>query len=830
MDINMPSAPVIYGRGGCTAEVAVEDVSLHFDKPYAYAVPHGLRDTAVPGARVVVPFGRGNRHRSGIIIRTYQPKEEKCIKPLLSVEDQHPLIGSDLIELALWLKSHTFCSMYEALRLMLPAGASLKLRKAYSFNQSAVPGLELLTGDERAVADYLYKSAKPVPEEKIASLRLCANLCLLDIMVKKGILIREDIPKPGTREHSEQILSLAVGNEEAAELMEPGALTPKQRSAVKTAMSVGAASAKEIAYYSGVSQSVLNGLVKKGVFTQSTRQIRRDPYKNLSKGSEAPPPLSDEQSGAYHKLAGLLKGDGSAAMLYGVTGSGKTQVFMRLIADVVTQGRGVIVLVPEISLTPQAVAQFYNRFGGRVAVLHSGLSIGERYDEWSRLKDGRASIAVGTRSAVFAPVQNLGLIIIDEEQEYTYKSESSPRYHARDAARFRCAKSGALLLLASATPSVETAYRAAKGKYTLVTMKNRFGNARLPDVITVDMKDELRAGNNSPFSARLLEELKENIRSGQQSILLLNRRGHNTFVSCAECGHVLKCPNCSIALTYHSANGRLMCHYCGYSGEAVHSCPECGGRFIRYAGTGTQKAEQALMELFPGARILRMDADTTQRRYSHETILKKFGSGEYDILIGTQMVAKGLDFENVTLVGVLSADQSLYSSDFRATERTFSLITQVVGRSGRGSLHGRAVIQTQTPENETLRLAAAQDYGEFYRREIMLRQQLLYPPFCDICEIGFTGVEEEAVAAAAEKFFVMMKAEVAKAAVPARMMNPSQASIPRIGGRYRYRIMIKCKNTSLFREIVIKSIENAGRDKLYKKVAVFADMNPLNIL
>jgi primosomal protein N' (replication factor Y) len=692
----------------------------------------------------------------------------------------------------------------------------------------------MLSEETRCMVDFLLRSRTPVTREKLTQAAgLEEKSPLPDILVQQGLLFCEDGVLDRSSEATARMVRLAINENEAQGLLEQqGELTQKQKSALKTLLDVGAATVREVMYFSGVSVSVVTALVKKGIIEQYEKRVFRDPYKNMIKGDKQRDVLSPEQQKSYEELFAQYKTKkASASLLLGVTGSGKTQVFMRLIEDVRADGRGVIVLVPEISLTPQAVSRFYSRFGNDVAVLHSGLSLGERLDEWQRIKNGGAGIVVGTRSAIFAPIANLGLIIIDEEQEYTYKSEASPRYHARDVARFRCAKSDAMLLLASATPSIDSFYAANSGKYHLTRLESRYGDAQLPEVLLVDMKQELLSGNTGPISERLAQELDENLKNGRQSILLINRRGYNTFVSCSQCGHVLNCPNCSIALTYHAANGRLMCHYCGYSSEQQTNCPECSGNFMRYSGTGTQKAEEAVLEMFPKARTLRMDMDTTSGRYSHEKILEKFGSGRYDILIGTQMVAKGLDFPGVTLVGVLSADQSLYMDDFRASERTFSLLTQVVGRSGRSVYPGRALIQTQTPENEVLRLAALQDYDDYYRSEIALRRELLYPPFCDICEIGFTGIEENAVRSAAADFFERLKAAVfASDKVPVRIMGPSAAGVVKIAGRYRYRIIVKCRNNRKFRAIISELLCGCGKSKIYRKIAVFADVNPLDIM
>jgi primosomal protein N' (replication factor Y) (superfamily II helicase) len=820
------------------AQVAVEGAAYHFDRPYSYLIPDGTAQNVVPGLRVVVPFGGGNRRCRGIILAVedgvYAGGESAC-KPIYSVVDQEPLIGGEMLSLALWLKEHTYCTLYEALRLMLPAGLNLRIIKIYKPARELTEAEYLmLSADEKCMVDCLYKAKGPVDREKLTqSAGLDNKSPLPDLLVRRGLFLCEDSVLDHSPEASARMVRLAVEQKEAEELLDrPKELTPKQKSALKIVLDAGAATVKEVMYFSGVTTAVISALVKKGVLEQYEKRVFRDPYSNIAKGACKTDTLSAEQQGAYESLAARYKTKrASASLLFGVTGSGKTQVFMRLIDDVRAENRGAIVLVPEISLTPQAVSRFYSRFGRDVAVLHSGLSLGERLDEWQRIKKGGAGIVVGTRSAIFAPVANLGLIIIDEEQEYTYKSESSPRYHARDVARFRCATSKAMLLLASATPSVESFFAAEKGRYSLTRLNSRFGDAQLPQVIDVDMKKELTDGNNSPISRRLTEELAENIKNKQQSILLINRRGYNTFVSCAQCGHVMTCPNCSISLTYHSANGRLMCHYCGYSTEMNPKCPECGGGFLKFSGTGTQKAQQAVEELFPTARILRMDTDTTSGRYSHEKILEKFGREKYDILIGTQMVAKGLDFPNVTLVGVLCADQSLYMDDFRAAERTFSLLTQVVGRAGRSVRPGRAVIQTQTPDNEVLRLAASQDYEEFYKAEIALRKELLYPPFCDICEFGFTGTTEALVRAAAQDFFTRLKAVVlADNGIPVRIMGPSPAGVVKIAGRYRYRIIVKCRNDRRFREIVSSVLCGNGKIAAFKKVSVFADINPLDIL
>ena len=810
--------------------VAVEGVAYHYDRPYGYRIPPRLRGAARPGARVVVPFGRGSRARQGILLALADGEE--ATKPLLDVLDPQPLIRPELLELARWIAARTFCTLYEALRLMLPPGLGVELDRVYAVNP-AMPAdaFSLLSGDEARAVELLRK--KPLTRRKLLrELGLDAGSELPDRLGARGLLTVGESAREHGGGRSVRLVRPAGSTEEARALLESGRLTPKQSAALRAVLRTGEASVKEVVYFAGVGPGVVAALVKKGILACTERRVPRRPSPLREAKPESVPELSPDQRAVCTELLRRChSGRAGATLLYGVTGSGKTLVFLELIARLRAEGRGVIVLVPEIALTPQMVERFTARFGADVAVMHSGLSDTERLTEWRRVWQGAAHIVVGTRSAVFAPVRDLGLIILDEEQEHTYKSESAPRYHARDVARYRCAHSGAHLLLGSATPAVETAYAAKTGRYGLVTLPERYGGARLPRVILVDMKRELAAGNDSPVSRRLQRELEANLSRGEQSILLLNRRGYRTFVSCPDCGQVLTCPNCSISLTYHADNGRLMCHYCGYSAPPPESCPSCGGRHLRYAGTGTQRAEETLSRLLPGARILRMDTDTTSARQSHDRILSRFAAEKYDILVGTQMVAKGLDFPHVTLVGVLSADQTLYMEDFRAGERTFSLLTQVVGRCGRGSLSGRAVIQTFTPENDVIRLAARQDYGAFYASEIGLRRLLLYPPFCDICEIGFSAPQEERARELAGRFYARLSQEARRhPEMPLRLMPPVPAAVRRVGGRYRYQILFKCKNDKALRAMVAGLLRECGADRRSRACAVFADINPLSVI
>lgn len=607
-------------------------------------------------------------------------------------------------------------------------------------------------------------------------------------------------------------------------------LTPKQQSVADLLLDIGSATVEEIKTLCGVGDGVLKNMEKCGVLRFFKKEKYRNPYADLPAAPKAAEiELSAEQTKAYHTLSAMLDGDGGSALLYGVTGSGKTQVYMRLIDRALQQGKDTIVLVPEIGLTPQVLGLFHQRYGRQVAVLHSGLSVGERNDEYRRADRGEAKIVLGTRSAVFAPLHALGLIIMDEEQELTYKSERTPRYHARDIARYRAGESGALFVMASATPSIESYAAAKAGKYTLCSLEHRFGNAALPQVCTVDMKGELHAGHRSPLSRTLQKQIQSNLDAGKQTILLMNRRGYNTFIACNDCGHVITCPNCSISLTYHSYSNRLMCHYCGYSKPLDNTCPECGSHAVRYSGFGTQRIEDELQALFPAARILRMDADTTAGKFSHQKLFDAFAAHEYDILVGTQMVAKGLDFDDVTLVGVVNADNALYDENYLSHERAFDLITQVVGRSGRRDATGTAVIQTIDPCNPVIDLAARQDYPAFFETEYALRRILTYPPFCDIYGVFFVSEDENAAALAAKAFFDTLVLENKEQQQKLIVLGPSPARISKISNTYRYRLAIKCKNSKSVRNLLMQVLKATVKMKELRKVQISIDLNPIDL-
>ncbi|MDR1589646.1 MAG: primosomal protein N' [Oscillospiraceae bacterium] len=618
---------------------------------------------------------------------------------------------------------------------------------------------------------------------------------------------------------------LKIPGEDAVELAErKRSRAPTQAAVLDLLAREGRMAVADILYFTGARSTAVRALEKSdALYIEYVQALRRPDIKPARIDGELT--LTQAQRGAYEKLEALTRGGGAdAAVLYGVTGSGKTSVYIELIRSVTARGRTAIVLVPEIALTPQLVALFSARFGDGVAVLHSALAAGERYDEWKRIRRGDVSVVVGTRSAIFAPLRNIGLIILDEEQEHTYKSETSPRYHARDVAKYRCAHWGALLLLGSATPSVESMYGASTGRYKLLRLPDRYNERELPPAILADMKEEIKNGNGGSISSVLEREIFANIERGEQSILFINRRGANTLIACPECGFTHTCTQCSVSMTYHSANGRLMCHYCGYSEPVRADCPQCGGR-LKYVGAGTQRIESELRELFPQAGIIRMDTDTVSGANTHETLLTRFREERAPILIGTQMVTKGLDFENVTLVGVISADMSLYINDYRAHERTFSLITQVVGRSGRGVKPGRAVIQTYTPSNEVIRLAARQDYDGFYTREIKLREIAGSPPMTDIFVITAAGLEEGAVIRGCMRLRGALEGYLRDVS-GVKLLGPAPAPVVKINGRYRYRLSLCCDGTKRIRNTIAHTIRQFAKDRLNRGVSAYADFCP----
>lgn len=745
-----------------TVGVAVSNATFHFDKLYTYAVMPAQQDAVRLGSMVLVPFGRGSRARMGVVLACDAEPESSKLKYLFDVAPASACLTPELLKLVYFLKERTFCTYYEAVKAVIPYGAQYKPAVAAD-GVTPVLQKQLTRHTENS-----YQLAGELPAK----------------------------PKP-TAKQLAAVALLSGGPRTQGELEEKG-----------------------------ISRAVLDNLCTKGVLACTRVNSSIDLYASIPLQNE-PIVLTEEQQAAYGALLPHLEDTAPhSALLYGVTGSGKTLVFLKLIERCLQLGRKALVLVPEISLTPQMILRLKSQFGRRVAVQHSALSHTERLLQWQMIQDGGADIVVGTRSAIFSPLENIGLVIIDEEQEHTYRSESAPRYSAHEVARQRAAENGALLLLASATPSTESYFAAQKGRTQLVRLTKRYGGNPLPSVQIVDMRAELASGNPREISLALEDAIRRNLEAHKQTILLLNRRGYQTVAQCEDCREVLKCPKCSVPMVYHKASHKLLCHYCGSQMDPPpKNCPACGGK-LQYRGFGTQKAEEELAKLFPEARILRMDQDSTAAKDAHEKLLARFADHEYDIMVGTQMVAKGLDFENVTLVGVLGIDSLLFAQGFRAYETVFSLITQVVGRSGRAKDPGFAIIQTTDPDNPVLNLAAAQDYDAFFEQEIAYRRLGLYPPFCGLCVIGFAGGKEIEVARAAARFSALLGQQAAKQPdLPLRVLGPTPGNIEKINDTYRYKLTIKCRNDRRFRDLVRETLGLYEQEKLPSKASVVVDLH-----
>ncbi len=803
-----------------TASVVLEKTAYSFDKPYDYLIPEALRGACKAGCRVIVPFGRGNSERQGMVLCVHEVEYSEQLKNVSRVVDDEPVLSEEMLKLCEWLHETLFCTYFDAVNTVLPAGISFKITDSYCADDNFKA--ENLTGEEKVIFDYLKFKGVYVGLNKILSDCNLLKTDKLSSLVKKGAILKNTEASKKIGDAKQKCIEATVTFEQLQNIK----LTPKQSAAANILLEKQKISVKQLVYLSGVSVSVLESLVKKGVGSFYEQRVFRKPTSVDGKTEANSIILTAEQKAAYEKLSSCTSG--STALLYGITGSGKTQVYLKLVDDAIKNNKGVIIMVPEISLTPQAVSLFGKRYGDKIAIFHSAMSAGERKDEWQRVKMGIAKIAIGTRSAVFAPLSNIGLIIMDEEQEHTYKSEQSPRFHARDIAKFRAKYHNALFLMASATPSIETYTRALSGKIELCKLTERYGNAVLPETEIVDMRTEIQNGNTGAVSNSLYSEISSALENKKQAIVLLNRRGHNTYVSCPACGTALTCPNCSVSLTYHSANKSLMCHYCGFTRPVPNKCDACDNTRLKFSGFGTQKVEEELNLLFPEAKILRLDADSTVNKDSYHKYLNAFSAGEYDIMLGTQMVAKGLDFPNVTVVGIIGADKSLNSEDYRSTERTFSLLTQVIGRAGRGDFPGKAIIQTTDPDNSIIPLAQSQDYDAFYREEIMMRKALTYPPYCDLVSVvassQYKPAAENSIISVLNNVRSLVSGEFNDVAII--VLGPSAASVAKINNKYRYRLLIKCKNNKRLREMLRKAVDF----KYEKDTSVIIDINPEAVL
>jgi primosomal protein N' (replication factor Y) len=739
-----------------------------FDAPYHIdrAFDYSASGSISLGAIVRVPFGRADKLRLGVVTKVKDTAEGDKIKPVHSVLSDRFSFTEEMLGLCFFLKEYTLCTFGEAAKTLIPPGfLAEKLNIRYS------------------------------------------KRCMLNISASRAEELLSEKGKSGIR---------SLG----------------QRAIINYLLPIGDADWELVRQLPGVTSQNIKALEEKGILTVSNSEMLRNPYAAYSKNRDTSEiVLTRAQDSAYQKIEGLyLENQPKAALLHGVTGSGKTKVIMKAIDKVIDDGRQVIMMVPEIALTPQTLSIFCKRYGERVAVIHSSLSQGERLDAWRRISRNEVDLVIGTRSAVFAPLSRIGMIVIDEEHEHTYKSESDPKYHTRDVAAYRCGRHNALMLLASATPSVESFYKAKSGKYTLISIKERYGGIKLPDAVIVDMREEIRLGNTTPISDRLLKTLTDVGEKEEQAILFLNRRGYNSQISCKNCGDVITCPRCSVSLTYHAGGGggKLLCHLCGHAERVPRVCPSCSSENISFLGCGTQKVEAELTKYLPDMQVMRMDADTTSGKLAYDKMLDDFRARKADILLGTQMVAKGHDFPNVTVVGVILADTSLYVSDFRASERTFSLLTQVIGRAGRAKDGGVAVIQTYSPKNEIIRLACQQDYDKFYEGEIAIRKELAYPPFCDMVALTVTSENEQELSLAAKRLADRMieKLNSDYSGLPFVVFGPFEAQVYKLNEKYRMKMIVKCrlsaKTRALFRELLTEF-------SLEKQVTLTADLNPLGI-
>ena len=832
------------------ASVYILEAPYHADREYDYFIPPEL-DGVTVGSAVTVPFGRSNRKTSAIITKLKSEAERNDVKPISSVT-RPDLLSEEMISLAEFMREHTLCTFGDAVRAMIPSFAMSKICEYYRAADVPLDGI-----GERAgmIVSYIAARGRVSAASVKREFGADAQSALSDL-VRAGVLIREREDAGGDRVQRRLMLSLKITPENARLVADGRDPANRLRSPAQAAMlrALAAHDGECVAMDELVCECPeadrvrARALERRGLITIAEEEVRRDPYMGRAFEHRELPPMTDEQTSAVATLSELYQsGEPRAALLHGVTGSGKTRIIIEMIRRVIADGRGTIVLVPEIALTPQTVGVFIAEFGDRVAVMHSALSSGERFDAWRRIKSGDADVVIGTRSAVFAPVQHLGMIVIDEEQEHTYKSDISPKYLAHDIARKRCADNGALMLLASATPSLGSYHKAKSGAYTLVELKHRCNGAKLPEVVICDTRREFLSGNTSPYGAELRQRLLNNTAAGMQSIVFQNRRGYSSILTCRSCGEPVKCPHCSVSLTYHThkhlhegegedylrrraESGTLMCHYCGFTAPVPSVCPECSSPHLAFMGYGTQRAEDELSSMLPDGSVIRMDTDTTKTKFSHEEILTRFRHGDAKVLIGTQIVTKGHDFPRVTLVGVLNADASLYLDDYRAGERTFAMLTQVIGRAGRSDAPGVAVIQTQNPDSEVIRLAAAQDYPAFYDLEIRMRRALVFPPFCDIAVLTLTSADEALLHTGTVRLSELVRGKLAGefSDVKTVVFGPFEAPIYKVQNNCRMRMVIKCKDNRRTREF-LSSVMCDFAKKGSRRLTLGVDINPSSL-
>lgn len=814
------------------AKVMLTGAGYTLSREFDYVIPENMQNTAVVGMRVIVPFGVRNGAEEAVITQICEASERKRLKSVKRFMDDAPVLTEEQISLCLWMQKRYLCTFAQAYKQVRPPRVTAKVHLWLALARDVNEG-ERLTPNQIKLVDALKGNDGTADYNELAEMSGIKNLkrtayALSDMGI---IEICEDI-RDSVRAKFVRKARLACSADDAYAAADE---LYARRAAVQANMLLalcdsGDLNCAELVDISDGNYASLNSLCEKGLIEIYKEHIERRAYdKDKYRRTKDYVPTAEQKPIIEYLNEKIDSGIHEKILLRGVTGSGKTEVFLRAIRHCMDLGKQAIMLVPEISLTPQMVERFVSRFGDSVAVMHSGLSVGERFDQWNRIKNGDVSVVVGARSAVFVPFDNIGIIILDEQHENSYKSDIAPRYHAADVAIHRGERCGAPVLLASATPDVATYYRALNGEYTLFEMNKRYNENDMPKARIVDMRSELfDLHNNSPLSIRLQEEIRLNLERGEKTVLFLNRRGYNTFVSCRKCGEVIQCENCSIAMTYHKNTDKLICHYCGLTKDNVKVCPSCGSPYIRFFGTGTQRIEDELLKLFPAARILRMDFDTTSKKGGHERILDKFRNGGADILLGTQMVTKGLDFPEVTLVGVLAADTALNVDDFRANEKCFSLITQVCGRAGRGDIPGRAVIQTYQPQNKTINFAKAQNYVDFYKNEIIYRQRMQYPPFCDLVCILVTGEDEKDAKSEIGNIGEILKAEGEKNGCITKIIGPAAAPVNRIKKRFRFRILLKTPSTDRLLPL-LNSIYKAHEESGTKNMLAI-DINPTSMI
>lgn len=807
------------------AKVYVDKIVYHVDKPFDYIVPFDMTDKIMIGCRVLIPFGSSNKKVCGIVLDIEDRQEvNNPIKPIFALIDEAPIVDNEMINIVEFLVKKTFCTHYDAIKTITPLGSGIDVFCGYEFCREFDIDKDYgLSDNEKNVIQFLLVAKTPKEFNSILNSNNNTKKQIIKSLLLKGIIREVNFSK--SKVSTPTVKMVKISNDFDIEGIK---LTKKQNDVLNLLKNNNSMTVKELCYLAGVSIGVIKNLCSKHILDSFEEEISiNHSTAVLSKNNNLNIELSDVQHDVFLGiLKKLQEKKPNVSLLFGVTGSGKTLIYMKLIEYVIEQGETAMLLVPEIALTSQLLQKFILYFGDIVGVIHSNLSIKERFTVFNNIKSGKTKIVLGTRSSIFSPLQNIGVIILDEEGESSYKSDSSPRYHTRDIAKLRCAFNNSSLILGSATPSIESYYKAKSNKYSFFSINERFGESKIPDVFLVDMKKEYDEKNFSSLSRILVDEINKNLLNNEQSIILLNRRGYNTYATCMECGDVIKCENCDVAMTYHKVNLKLVCHYCGASEEFVSKCKSCNCEYIKLTGIGTQKIEDEIANIFPKARLLRMDTDSTYSKHAYEQKFTEFYDNKYDIMVGTQMIAKGLNFPNVTLVGVINSDTLLYSGDYKSSERVFSLITQVIGRSGRSDKNGRAYIQTFDTDNPVISLAATQNYEGFYQDEIVTRKAMLYPPFCDIIVFGFSGKKENDVIHASHYAANLLKQMLLNQKnIALKIIGVTPASIYKISNKYRYRLIVKCKLNKELTTIIEKFLKELGIKKDFIGISIYADVN-----